>query len=360
MTLPAAPSPQAPDVASLGQAWGYETITGVPPEFARRVYHWVDMCGADGDTLVQAFRGCPDGTAPLSAGWTEYFSQLGEQEWRAGNVQLALTYLEIALFSLPFHDPAPHQRAAYERHRDLYVQAGGEFDPPLEVVSIPIDGRDVIGYLRLPDGIDRPPALLVTGGADGWKAHQSLHATQQLLVDAGFATLTIDLPGTGESPFALEPGCHRTLPPVVEWLKRLDRVDGARVGAHLRSFGGYFAAALAVDMSREDLRAIVGVAPPIHHAFHSPPPFLQDRAEWFKTLSLLDQGVLGPNPDQPDLLIIQSLPDPLCPVRDTYLLAEEGLVMDTLIYAQDFHTAMLNGRSHMDFSIDWLRRRLSA
>ena len=43
MTLPAADSPQAPDIAALGRAWGYETIAGVPPEFARRLYHWVDM-----------------------------------------------------------------------------------------------------------------------------------------------------------------------------------------------------------------------------------------------------------------------------------------------------------------------------
>jgi hypothetical protein len=69
--------------------------------------------------------------------------------------------------------------------------------------------------------------------------------------------------------------------------------------------------------------------------------------------------VLAPNPDQPDLLVVQSLPDPLCPIEDTYLLAEQGLVMDTLVYAQDFHTAMLNSRSHMDFSIDWLARRLA-
>ena len=48
MTLPAADSPQAPDIAALGRAWGYETIAGVPPEFARRLYHWVHTCNADG------------------------------------------------------------------------------------------------------------------------------------------------------------------------------------------------------------------------------------------------------------------------------------------------------------------------
>src|SRR5262249_12702544 len=157
------------------------------------------------------------------------------------------------------------------------------------------------------------------------KGHQSLHATQQLLVGAGFATLTIDLPGTGQNPIALEPGCHETLVPVIDWLKACDRVDGDRIGAHMRSFGGYFAAALAATVSGETLRAIVGVAPPIHHAFPSPPPFLASIADWFRTLSLLDQGVLVANAEQPELLIVQSLPDPLCPIEDTYLLAEKGL-----------------------------------
>jgi esterase FrsA len=358
MTLPPAPSLDAPDIASLGRAWGWRSIDGVPPEFGRRLYHWVDMCDADGDTLVAAIRARPADATPASDAWTAYFRGLSDEALPTDR-RLALAYLEIAFFTPPFLPMGAAQRAAYERHCELYVEAGADLDPPLEVVSIPVDGKEVVGYLRIPRGIERPPAIFVTGGADGWKGHLSLHATQQMLTAAGFATLTIDLPGTGQSPFALEPGCHETLPPVIAWLRDQERVDGSRVGAHLRSFGGYFAAALATTMSRDELRAIVGVSPPIHHAFYNPPPFLADRTEWFKKLSLLDQGVLQANAEQPDLLIVHALPDELCPVEDTYLLAEQGLVMDTLIYAQDFHTAMLNGRSHMEFAIDWLRRRLA-
>jgi dienelactone hydrolase len=359
MTMPPAPALDAPDIASLGRAWGWRSIEGIPPEFGRRLYHWVDMCDADGDTLVAAIRARPGDATPASDAWTAYFRRLSDEALDEDR-RLALAYLEIALFTAPFLPMGTAQQAAYERHCELYVQAGEDLDPPLEVVSIPVRGREVVGYLRVPRDVDRPPAVFVTGGADGWKGHMSLHATQQLLVAAGFATLTIDLPGTGQSPFSLQPGSHETLPPAIAWLRGSDRVDGSRVGAHMRSFGGYFAAALAATMSRDELRAVVGVAPPIHHAFYRPPPFLAGRADWFKTLSLLDQGVLRPNPNQPDLLIVHSLPDELCPVQDTYLLAEQGLVMDTLIYAQDFHTAMLNGRAHMNFSIDWLHSRLAA
>ena len=261
------------------------------------------------------------------------------------------------MFTLPFFAMQPHQLAAYQRHTQRYVELGASFDPPLQVVRIAVEDEEVTGYLRVPQAIGPQRAVLLTGGADGWKAHRSLHATQEAFLRAGWVTLIVDLPGTGESPFPLEPGCQRTLPPILEWLRAREEVDGERVAAHMRSFGGYFAVALAADLNRDALPAIVGVAPPIHHAFHSPPPFLQDRAEWFKTLSLLDQQALHPNPEQPDLLIVQSLPDALCPIEDTYLCTEQGIVMDTLIYAQDFHTAMLNGSEHLAFSIDWLRKR---
>jgi hypothetical protein len=92
------------------------------------------MCGADADTLLDAFRSRPSDVEPLTESWTRHFSALGEQEWAAGNTQLALTYLEIGFFSLPFLPVAEHQKAAYERHCQMYVTAGQSFDPPLEVV----------------------------------------------------------------------------------------------------------------------------------------------------------------------------------------------------------------------------------
>jgi acetyl esterase/lipase len=358
MSLPPAGTSVAASVQELGCRWGYETIDGVPPEFARRVYHWVEMCGADAADLLDAFRSVPAGVAPLSEGWAEHFTALGNAEWTAGRPLDSLLRYEIAMFALPFTDPRPFQRAAYELHTARYLEAAADFDPPLEVVRIASGVGDVIGHLRVPAGSPRPPAVLITGGADGWKSHRSLHATQDAFLAAGWATLAVDLPGTGQNPNPLDPGCHRTLAPIVRWLRNHERVDGEQVAAHMRSFGGYFAVALATESSREELGAIVAVAPPVHHAFHRPPPWLGARSEWFTTLSLLDQSVLRANPSQPDLLVVHSLGDPLCPIEDTYLCAEHGIVMDSLIYAQDYHTAMLNGSEHLRFSVDWLGKRV--
>jgi hypothetical protein len=73
--------------------------------------------------------------------------------------------------------------------------------------------------------------------------------------------------------------------------------------------------------------------------------------------SLLNMGLLRPRPEQPDLLVIHCVPDEPS-IQDVEVMRHQGIVMDTLIYAQDYHTAMLNGREHLNFSIDWVKKRL--
>src|SRR5476649_303658 len=49
--------------------------------------------------------------------------------------------------------PAPTsagKQAAYQRAVDAYLQHARYFDPPLEVVRIPFEGSEIVGYLRLP------------------------------------------------------------------------------------------------------------------------------------------------------------------------------------------------------------------
>src|ERR1700742_4271770 len=42
------------------------------------------------------------------------------------------------------------KQAAYQRAVDAYFQHARYFDPPLEVVHIPYEGKEIVGYLRLP------------------------------------------------------------------------------------------------------------------------------------------------------------------------------------------------------------------
>jgi hypothetical protein len=46
--------------------------------------------------------------------------------------------------------------------------------PPIRRVSVPFDGRagegkEVVFYLRRPDGVARPKVVVMWGGVDAWK-----------------------------------------------------------------------------------------------------------------------------------------------------------------------------------------------
>src|ERR1700742_4545591 len=52
------------------------------------------------------------------------------------------------------------KQAAYQKAVDAYLQHARYFDPPLEVVHIPYESKEIIGYLRLPK-TPRPAPLVL-------------------------------------------------------------------------------------------------------------------------------------------------------------------------------------------------------
>src|ERR1044072_5271191 len=57
---------------------------------------------------------------------------------------------------------SPGKRAAYRRAIDAYLMHAKNFDPPLEVVRIPFEETEIVGYLRLPaTNLARPVAAVV-------------------------------------------------------------------------------------------------------------------------------------------------------------------------------------------------------
>src|SRR5580692_543207 len=62
------------------------------------------------------------------------------------------------------------KQASYQRAVDAYLLHAKYFDPPLEVVRIPYEGKEIIGYLRLPANAPRPvPLVLAISGLDSRK-----------------------------------------------------------------------------------------------------------------------------------------------------------------------------------------------
>ena len=74
-------------------------------------------------------------------------------------------------------------------------------DPDAERIEVPLDGGRVVGNLRRPAGEERPPLVLLVPGLDSTK--EEFFKLENVFLDRGMATLSIDGPGQGESGYEL-------------------------------------------------------------------------------------------------------------------------------------------------------------
>src|SRR3954463_11052036 len=85
--------------------------------------------------------------------------------------------------------PAPTSKgklAAYRKAVDAYLMHAKSFDPPLEVVRIPFEDSEIVGYLRLPAAnVPRPvPFVLAISGLDSRK--ETIAETYAAAIAQGF------------------------------------------------------------------------------------------------------------------------------------------------------------------------------
>ncbi len=281
---------------------------------------------------------------------------------------------------------SPGKLAAYQHSLRMFRKAAKYFAPPLEIIELPFDGKKLIGYLQRPPGTAKPPVVLHWGGVDGWKEDRLRIAAS--VMDAGLASLTIDMPGTGENPVLYsDPSAERTF---LAWLDHLTQradVDGGSVGVWGGSFGAYWAARLA-HVAADRIKGAVFHGGNVHYGFQREwliPAFTTGGATYLfgaqsllearcramgtKTLeefldiaprfSLLTMGLLD-KPSAPILGINGKLDDQ-APVDDIYLLMEHGNPKSARIYAQGHHMGRTPGEpsEHITATIvAWLRTQL--
>lgn len=138
------------------------------------------------------------------------------------------------------------RRRLYRAALDAFAAAARLDDPPTTPLAIPWQGAELRAWLMLPPATPRPPAVIIFGGADGWK--EEYHAGAQHLLDRGVAALLLDGPGQGESrmfggAFLTEPP-EAALSAIVTHLLAEPRLGG-QVGIWGNSLGGTFAARAA-------------------------------------------------------------------------------------------------------------------
>jgi esterase FrsA len=331
--------------------------------------------------------------------WGEEWSRLGLDYEKKGDERAAAGAPAKELLELYMHGfdacrvgrypspVSPGKLAAYHHSLRMFRKAAKHFEPKLEVVEIPFEGKTLVGYLQLPPGVAKPPIVLHWGGVDGWKEDR-LRITREIL-GAGIASLTVDMPGSGENPVIYsDSAAERTYFAWMDYILTRPEVDGARLAVWGGSFGAYWAARLAYT-AKDRIRGAVFHGGNIHYGFQKEwlvPAFTtggatylfgaqslldaRGRAMGTKTMeefleiaprfSLLTMGLLD-KPCAPILGVNGKLDDQ-APVDDIYLLMEHGSPKSARVYADGHHMGRTPGQpaDHIATTIvAWLKQQVA-
>jgi esterase FrsA len=241
---------------------------------------------------------------------------------------------------------SPGKQRAYAKALEAFLAHAKFMDPPLEVVRIPFEGSEIVGYLRLPRNAKGPvPVVIAISGLDSRK--EDLSENFGAVVPHGIGFIGVDSPGTGQSPVKASETAEREFSRVIDYLETRPEVDKTRIGVDGQSFGAYWATKLAI-VEHARLKAVVAQSPPVdatfahdfvinktlgnrEYLFGLAPALMsifenakspEDLASVLGKLSLVKQGLLG-KPTAP-MLIISGALDTQVPISDTYLLLSSG------------------------------------
>jgi hypothetical protein len=219
-------------------------------------------------------------------------------------------------------------------------------DPPLEVVHIPFENSEIVGYLRLPKNAKGPvPLVIAISGLDSRK--EDLSENFGVVLNYGIGFIGIDSPGTGQAPIKASETAERMFSKVIGYLQTRPEVDQTRIGVDGQSFGAYWATKLSI-IEHARLKAVVAQSPPVDATFQKDfvmqktlgnreylfglGPALMSIFEGANTvsdlgvilpkLSLVNQHLLGK--PTTSMLIIAGALDTQVPISDAYLLLSNG------------------------------------
>lgn len=241
---------------------------------------------------------------------------------------------------------SPGKQRSYQKALEAFRAHARFQDPPLQIVRIPFEGKEIIGYLRLPKNAQGPvPMVIAINGLDSRK--EDLSESFAAILPFGIGFLAVDGPGTGESPIKVTENSERMISRVIDYLQDRPEVDKNRIAVHGVSWGAYWATKLAV-VERSRIKGASAQSPPTNEFFqkefvtHS---LLGNREYLFdqvpalmnvfdgvhdidtlsaelEKMSLVRQGILD-RPTAP-MLVLGGAKDTQVPIADIYLLLSKG------------------------------------
>jgi esterase FrsA len=246
---------------------------------------------------------------------------------------------------------SPGKQRSYEKAIEAFLAHARFWDPPLEIVKIPFEGKEIIGYLRLPKNTNGPvPLVLAVNGLDSRK--EDLSESFSAILPFGIGFLAVDGPGTGQCPIKVSETSDRMFSRILDYIATRPEIDKNRVSMHGVSWGAYWATKMAI-VERARLRGASAQSPPVdtffqkeflmnslignrEYLFDQVPALMaifdnvttiDQMAEVLPKMSLVKQGLLG-KPMAP-MLILAGVLDTQVPISDIYLLLDKGDVPKT-------------------------------
>jgi dipeptidyl aminopeptidase/acylaminoacyl peptidase len=259
-------------------------------------------------------------------------------------------------------------RDAHERMLRCYSAAAPDLDPPLHRLTFPYQGTEMVGWLRKPHGVAKPPVAVILPGLDACK--EELHAWAEAFVERGVATLTLDGPGQGETSFRLPitPDWGPVLGAVIDVLERRSDVDGTRVGVVGQSLGAFYAPMAAAFEPR--LKACVANCGPYDFgqvlpkmpvlsqqvfAARSHAPSIAEGLQIAKRLTLQDAAHRITCP----LLVVFGAGDRLIAPEEGERLAREASgPAELVVYPEGNHVCFNISYKFRPLTADWIAERL--
>src|SRR5580704_12209643 len=297
-----------------------------------------------------------------------HINSTNDDEWAAGFMHVADRYFNEAK-SLETSDPtkanadyirawrlysfgrwpipaSPGKQHSYEKALEAFLAHARFMDPPLEVVHIPFEGKQIIGYLRLPKNAKAAvPLVIAVNGLDSRK--EDLTESFSAILPLGIGYLAVDGPGTGQNPIKVSETADRMLSRVIDYVESRPEIDKNRIAMHGVSWGAYWATKMAI-VERGRLRGCSAQSPPVdkffqkdflmnslmgnrEYLFDQVPALmsilqdvhtLEEMGDYLPKMSLVQQGLLG-KPMAP-MLILAGVNDTQVPIDDEYLLLSKG------------------------------------
>jgi esterase FrsA len=371
------------------------TLDEVKAEFMRRagkLNPFEDIKREDAETVMAALKNLDKDH------WAEEWSKIGlgyeakgDAAAKSGTSGAALAEIYMHAFDAcrvgRYPTPnSPGKLAAYHHSLRMFRKAAAHFGPKLEIIEVPFDGKKLVGYLQKPPGVAKPPVVMHWGGVDGWKEDRLKIA--RTAMDAGLASLTIDMPGSGENPVLYgDPSAERTYLTWLDYLPTRTDIDGKRVAVWGGSFGAYWAARLAFTAA-DRIKGAVFHGGNVHYGFQREwlePAFTTGGAtylfgaaslfeargramgvksvEEFLTavapLSLKAMGLLDKT--SAPLLGVNGKLDDQAPIADVYLMMEHGNPKSARVYPEGHHMGRTPGQHPDEIAnmiVGWVKERL--